>query len=95
VSRFHLIWSTIAQESNLGRKGQILRENCVFHRPPTGQSPAPPDNVQRDPDKVQPSVLSSRNLHSDNIRLYRIMSGLTRQYMAPLDNVWPHRTMFD
>jgi hypothetical protein len=30
VCKFHSIWSTIAQESNLGRKGQILRENCVF-----------------------------------------------------------------
>jgi hypothetical protein len=37
VSNFHSIWSNIAQESNLGRKGQILRENHVFQRPPTGQ----------------------------------------------------------
>jgi hypothetical protein len=37
VSKFNLIWSTIAQESNLERKGQILGENHIFHRPPIGQ----------------------------------------------------------
>jgi hypothetical protein len=39
VSKFHLIWSIIAQESNLGRKEQILGENRIFLRPPTGQCP--------------------------------------------------------
>jgi hypothetical protein len=29
VSKFHLIYSTIAQESNLGRKGRILGETRV------------------------------------------------------------------
>jgi hypothetical protein len=52
VSKLHLIWSAIAQESRLGRKGRIFWRNCVFQRPPTGQYPAPPDNVRRDPDKV-------------------------------------------
>jgi hypothetical protein len=56
VSKFHSIWSTIAQESNLGRNGRILGENRVFQRPPTGQCPAPPDNVRLDLDKVRPSV---------------------------------------
>jgi hypothetical protein len=37
VSKFHPSWCPIAQESNLGRKGQILGENRVFQRPPTGQ----------------------------------------------------------
>jgi hypothetical protein len=46
-----------------------------------------PDNVQRDPDKVQPSVLSSRNSQSDNVRLYQRMFGPTGQRMAPPDNV--------
>jgi hypothetical protein len=67
VSMFHSIRSTIAQESNLGRKGRILGENRIFQRPPTGQYPAPPDNMQCDPDKVQPLVLSSRNPQSDNV----------------------------
>jgi hypothetical protein len=69
MSKFYSIWSTIPQESNLGRKGQILGENHVFQRPPTEQCPAPPDNAQRDPDKVRPSVLSSRNPQSDNVQL--------------------------
>jgi hypothetical protein len=30
VSKFHPVWWLIAQESSLGRKGQILRENHVF-----------------------------------------------------------------
>jgi hypothetical protein len=30
VSKFDSIWSTIAQESNLGRKRQIFGENRVF-----------------------------------------------------------------
>jgi hypothetical protein len=41
-----LIWSTITQESNLERKGQILGENHVFPKnsyqtmsDPTGQYP--------------------------------------------------------
>jgi hypothetical protein len=79
MSMFHLIWSTIAQESNLGRNGQILGENRVFQKPLTGQCPAPPDNVQRDPDKVEPSILSSKNPQSDNVWLYRTMFGSTRQ----------------
>jgi hypothetical protein len=33
VSKFHSIWSTIAQESNMERKGRILGENHVFRRP--------------------------------------------------------------
>jgi hypothetical protein len=33
MSKFHPIWSTIAQESNLGRKERILGENHVFQRP--------------------------------------------------------------
>jgi hypothetical protein len=41
VSMFHLIWSTIAQESNLGIKEGILGENRVFQRPPIGQCPVP------------------------------------------------------
>jgi hypothetical protein len=77
VSKFYSIWSTIFQESNSVRKGQILGENRIFHRPPTGQCPAPLDNVPRDPDKVQPSVLSSRNTQSNNVWLYRIMFGPT------------------
>jgi hypothetical protein len=56
-----------AQESNLGRKMQILGENRVFQRPPTGQYSATPDNVLCDLDKVQPSVLSARNPQSDNV----------------------------
>jgi hypothetical protein len=55
VSKFHSIWSTIVQESNLGRKGWILGEKHVFQRPPTGQYPTPPDNIRRDLDKVWPS----------------------------------------
>jgi hypothetical protein len=39
VSKFHSIWRTIAQESNFGRKGQILGVNHVFQRPPTRQCP--------------------------------------------------------
>jgi hypothetical protein len=39
VSKFHSIWSTIAQESNLGRNEQILGETRVFQRAPTGQCP--------------------------------------------------------
>jgi hypothetical protein len=74
VSKFHLIWSTIAQESNLGTKGRILRENRVFQRPPTGQYPALSNNVQHDLDKVQPSVLSSKNPQLDNVQLYWTMS---------------------
>jgi hypothetical protein len=70
VYELHSIWGTIAQESNLGRKGQILGENRVFQRPQTGQCPAPPNNVRRDPNKVQPLVLSSRNPQSDNVWLY-------------------------
>jgi hypothetical protein len=30
VSKFHLIWCPITQESRLGRNGRILRENHVF-----------------------------------------------------------------
>jgi hypothetical protein len=45
VSKFYSIWSTIAQESNLGRKERILEETHVFQRPATGQCPAPPNNV--------------------------------------------------
>jgi hypothetical protein len=37
VSKIHSIWSTIAQESKLGRKGRILGENHVLQRPPTRQ----------------------------------------------------------
>jgi hypothetical protein len=37
VSKFHSIWSTIAQESNLERNGHILGENHVFQKPSTGQ----------------------------------------------------------
>jgi hypothetical protein len=44
-SKFHSIWSTIVEESKLKRKGQILGENHIFQRPPTGQYPAPSDNV--------------------------------------------------
>jgi hypothetical protein len=87
VSKFHLIWSTIAQESNLGRKGQILRENHVFQRPPTRQFLAPPDNVRCGTEKVQPSVLRSRNPQSDNFHLYRTISDPTGQYPAPPNNV--------
>jgi hypothetical protein len=29
MSKFHLIWSHIAQESNLGRNERILRENRI------------------------------------------------------------------
>jgi hypothetical protein len=39
VSKFHSIWSTIAQESNLVTKGQILEENHIFQRSPTRQCP--------------------------------------------------------
>jgi hypothetical protein len=79
VSKFHSIWSTIVQESNLGRKEQILGENHVFQVLPTGQCPALPDNIQRDPDKVRPSVLSSKSPQSDNVRLYRTMSDPAEQ----------------
>jgi hypothetical protein len=37
VSKFYSIWSTIVQESNLGKREWILRENHVFQRPPTEQ----------------------------------------------------------
>jgi hypothetical protein len=87
VSKFHLIWSTIAQESNLGRKGQILRENHVFQRPPTRQFLAPPDNVRCGTNKVQPSVLRSRNPESDNFWLYRTISSSTEQ--CPIESFSP------
>jgi hypothetical protein len=82
VSKFHSIWSTIAQESNLGRKGRILGENNIFHRPPTGQCPAQTDNVQRDPDKVRPSILSSRNHQSGKSRVPVRCSSTSKQVRA-------------
>jgi hypothetical protein len=79
VSKFHSIWSTITRESNLGRMGWILGENQVFQRPLTGQCPALLDNIQCDLDKEHPSVFSFRNSQSENVRLYRKMSGPTGQ----------------
>jgi hypothetical protein len=52
VSKYHSIWSTIAQELNLGRKGRILGENHVFQKSLIGQCSTPPDNVRRDLNKV-------------------------------------------
>jgi hypothetical protein len=76
VSKFYLIWNTIAKELNLG-KGQILGE-ITFSRDPL------PDNVRCDQDKVRHLVLSSKNPQSNIVQLYRTISSPTRQCLTEI-----------
>jgi hypothetical protein len=88
VSKLHSIWSTITQESNLERKGQILREKCVFRD-------LLPNNVR--PHQTMSDLTRTRS----NIQFWvpetsnQTMSGSVGQCSVLPNNVWLHWTMSD
>jgi hypothetical protein len=69
VSKFHSIWSTIAQESNLERNGRILRENHVFQRPRTGQCPTWPGQGSALSFELHKPLVGQCSALPDNVRL--------------------------
>jgi hypothetical protein len=82
VSKFHLIWYPIAQESSLGRKGQILVENRVSQRPPTRQCPIWPRQCLTWVLRFQRPPVRQCLILPYNVRSYRIMYDSTGQYLT-------------